>query len=475
MASKIVLNNSSIKVYDYRPGDCEELEKSLSVWNSNYYRWEPKGLSYDEDNNILTLPRGIDVDYIKSKLKCPVVTNKEYNEYEKTKFKLKIEPRDDIQKKAISFLVGTDKFKKSFGYSQLSLNLDTGDGKTYCVIASLCLLHCKAIIISHTENIKEQWYSSIQKFTNIDKRRILNISGTKVLEKFDDSSDYDIYLVNHRTIHEYAKKHGWDSLNDLFKEMKIGIKVFDEAHIEFSSILNIDFNTNVFKTFYLTATFERTDRGEDRVFKLCFKNIAKYGYETRGEKRKHIKYIAVLYNSKPDIEARMSIRGPKGFDRYAYMDYQLSNGMLFEVIQYVMEKFEKIDGKCLILSSKIESSEVIADKVKEWYKDKDIKTYHSKMSKKEKENYKEADIISTTPQSCGTGFDLPGLRYNIMCEPYNAHITAEQVCGRLREIPDKYTFHIELIDVGFPKVKEMYKKRLSVFKKKCYGVYELNY
>lgn len=475
MASKIVLNNSSIKVYDYKPGDCEELEKSLSVWNSNYYRWEPKGMSYDEDNNILILPRGIDVEYLKSKLRCPVITNKKYNDYEKTNFKLKVEPRNDIQRKSISFLVGTDKFKKSYGYSQLSLNLDTGDGKTYCVIASLCLLHCKAIIISHTENIKEQWLSSIQKFTNIDKRRILNISGTKVLEKFDDSSDYDIYLVNHRTIHEYAKKHGWDSLNDLFKEMKIGIKVFDEAHIEFSSILNIDFHTNVFKTFYLTATFERTDRGEDRVFKLCFKNIAKYGYETRGEKRKHIKYIAVLFNSKPDIEAKMSIRGPKGFDRYAYMDYELSNGMIFEVIEYVMEKFENIEGKCLVLSSKIESSEILSEKIKEWYPKKDIRTYHSKLSKKQKENYKEADIISTTPQSCGTGFDLPGLRYNIMCEPYNAHITAEQVCGRLREIPEQYTFHIELIDIGFPKVKEMYKKRLNVFKKKCYGVYELNY
>lgn len=475
MASKIILNNSSIKVYDYKPGDCEELEKSLSVWNSNYYRWEPKGMNYDEDNHILILPRGIDVEYLKSKLRCPVITNKNYNDYEKTNFKLKVEPRNDIQKKSISFLVGTDKFKKSYGYSQLSLNLDTGDGKTYCVIASLCLLKCKAIIISHTENIKEQWLTSIQKFTNIDKRRILNIAGTKVLEKFDDSSDYDIYLVNHRTIHEYAKKHSWDSLNDLFKEMKIGIKVFDEAHIEFSSILNIDFHTNVFKTFYLTATFERTDRGEDRVFKLCFKNIAKYGYETRGEKRKHIKYIAVLFNSKPDIEAKMSIRGPKGFDRYAYMDYELSNGMIFEVIEYVMEKFENIDGKCLVLSSKIESSEILSEKIKEWYPKKDIRIYHSKLSKKEKENYKEADIISTTPQSCGTGFDLPGLRYNIMCEPYNAHITAEQVCGRLREIPEQYTFHIELIDIGFPKVKEMYKKRLSVFKKKCYGVYELNY
>ena len=207
----------------------------------------------------------------------------------KPNFKLKTEPRDNIQKKAISFLVGTDKFKKSFGYSQLSLNLDTGAGKTYCVIASLCILKCKTIIISHTENIKEQWISSIEKFTSIDKRRVLNISGTKILENFEDSSKYDIYLVNHRTIQQYAKKYGWDKINDLFKKMQIGIKVFDEAHIEFGSILNIDFHTNVFKTFYLTATFERTDISEDRVFKLCFKNIAKYGYETRRRKKKTYK------------------------------------------------------------------------------------------------------------------------------------------------------------------------------------------
>ena len=135
MANKIILNNTYIDIYDYNVGDCEELEKSLSVWNSNYYRWEPKGMIYDEKARILKVPRGVDVGYLKSKLKCPVITNTEYNDYGKTNFKLKIEPRDDLQKKAISFLVGTDKFKKSFGYSQLSLNLDTGAGKTYCVIA----------------------------------------------------------------------------------------------------------------------------------------------------------------------------------------------------------------------------------------------------------------------------------------------------------------------------------------------------
>ena len=153
----------------------------------------------------------------------------------------------------------------------------------------------KAIIITHTENIKDQWKKSLIKFTNIDPRRICDLSGTKKMEDMftEDTNDYDMYLVNHGTIQSYAKKNGWENLNRFFEYIRVGIKVFDEAHLHFKSIINVDLNTNVHKTFYLTATFERTDKSEDRVFHLCFKNIAKYGYETRGEKRKHIKYVAV--------------------------------------------------------------------------------------------------------------------------------------------------------------------------------------
>lgn len=477
MSKKVILNNTNIEIHDYHPGDCEELEKSLSVWNSSYYRWEPRGIEYDEENDIIRIPRGIDVSFLKSKLKCPIETNTDYNDYDKTNFKLRTEPRDDIQINSIAFLTGEGKFKYTKEYSQLSLNLDTGDGKTYCVIASLCLLKCKAIIITHTENIKEQWLKSISKFTSIDKRRICNLSGTKVLEDvyLEGSDAYDIFLVNHGTLKQYGKKYGWDKMNDLFKKLKVGIKVFDEAHIEFKSILKVDLHTNVYKTFYITATLARTDVSEDRVYKLSFKNIAKFGYETRGIKRKHIKYIAIKYNSKPTYEDQLSIKGPKGFNRNAYIDYEIDKGLIFEVIKYVMETFKDVEGKCLILSSKINSSEIIADKVREWYPEKDLKVFHSKMSKADKEGYKDADIISTTPQSCGTGFDCPGLRYNIMTEPYNAEITAQQVAGRLREIPDEYTYHIELIDIGFPKVRDMYKRRLKVFKEKCYSVSEVDY
>ena len=477
MEKKIVLYNTRIDIHGYEIGDCEELESSLCIWNQIYFRLEPRGLQYNEKEKILSVPRGIDVNFLVSKLKLPVYTDTNYNKFDKVNLKLKYEPRNDIQIKSLAFLTGEGKFKYTQEYSQLSLNLDTGDGKTYCVIASLCLHKMKAIIITHTENIKDQWKKSLIKFTNIDPRRICDLTGTKKMEDMftEDVNSYDMYLVNHGTIQSYAKKNGWENLNRFFEHIRVGIKVFDEAHLHFKSIINVDLNTNVHKTFYLTATFERTDKSEDRVFHLCFKNIAKYGYETRGEKRKHIKYVAVKFNSKPNMEDQMSIKTKMGFNRHAYMDYQLNKGIIFDVVKYVMDTFGRLDGKALVLSSKIESADKLKDMIVEWYPNKSVGIYHSKISKAEKEGIKEYDIISSTPQSCGTGFDVPGLRYNIMLEPYNATITANQVCGRLREIPDEYTYHIELIDVGFPKVKEMYRKRLKVFKEKCYSVSEVDY
>lgn len=477
MEKKIVLYNTRIDIHGYEIGDCEELERSLCVWNKACFRLEPRGLHYKEEEKILSIPRGVDVNYVKNKLKLPVYTDDNYNKFDRMKLRLKAEPRDDIQRKSLAFLTGEGNFRYTKEYSQLSLNLDTGDGKTYCVIAATCLLGMKTIIITHTENIKEQWHESLIKFTNIDPRRICELNGTKKMEDIliEEANAYDVYLVNHGTIQSYVKKHGWDSLNRFFEVAKIGIKVFDEAHLHFKSILNVDLNTNVCKTFYITATFERTDVNEDKVFHLCFKNIAKYGYETRGEKRKHIKYIAVKFNSKPNMEDQMSIKTRMGFNRHAYMDYQMDKGIIFDVIKYVMDTFAKVEGKCLILSSKIESAETLRDLVKEWYPDRTIGIYHSKIPKNEKDGIKGYDIISSTPQSCGTGFDVPKLRYNIMLEPYNATITANQVCGRLREIPGEYTYHIELIDIGFPKVKDMYRKRLKVFKEKCYSVSEVDY
>ena len=63
-----------------------------------------------------------------------------------------------------------------------------------------------------------------------------------------------------------------------------------------------------------------------------------------------------------------------------------------------------------------------------------------------------------------------------MTEQYSSKIIANQTAGRLREYSkDEYTFYIELVDIGFKRAYDMYKKRLPIFKKKCVQVGEYKY
>ena len=68
MEKKIVLYNTRIDIHEYEIGDCEELEHSLSIWNQVYFRFEPRGLQYNDKEKILTVPRGLDVNFLKNKL-----------------------------------------------------------------------------------------------------------------------------------------------------------------------------------------------------------------------------------------------------------------------------------------------------------------------------------------------------------------------------------------------------------------------
>ena len=63
-----------------------------------------------------------------------------------------------------------------------------------------------------------------------------------------------------------------------------------------------------------------------------------------------------------------------------------------------------------------------------------------------------------------------------MTEQYSSKIIANQTSGRLREYgPEECTFYVELVDVVFQRAREMYNKRLPIFKKKCLQVGEFRY
>jgi len=478
--SIIKVKHTSIVIPDYTLGDNEHLEKMLSVWNDTCYRYDPIGFHYDEDKKQLLVPRGLDLSYLERAFRRNIEVDYKPDPYEVASFRLKVEPRDDVQKKAISYLLGEGDFSYTKKYSQQALELQTGDGKTYCVIAALTFMKVRSLIITHIDELKKQWMLSVLKMTDLDEKFLCNVDGSSTIERImklkDSDLKYKMFFVNHGTLQSYAKKHGWDALGEFFNKIKIGAKVIDEAHKYFENTLSVDLHTNTKKTIYLTANFERSNYKENKLFNLCFKNIARFGLETRQEKRKHIVYVAVMFNSKPSLAIQASIKGPHGFDRNKYIDYELNQPIFYDVIKFVLDYFKKKDGKTLLLFSKIEATEVIYKYLGENYTDKTIGIYNSTVSEEVKMKSLTSDIISSTPKSLGTGIDIPGLRFNVMTEPYTSPITANQTAGRLREYgPDEYTFHIELVDKGFKRVYEMYKSRQKIFKQKCVKLLELDY
>jgi superfamily II DNA or RNA helicase len=305
---------------------------------------------------------------------------------------------------------------------------------------------------------------------------LVNIEGSAMMTSILNGTIHgDFYFVNHQTLQSYARENSWNAVREFFKKISVGIKVFDEAHLEFKNVLMVDFFSNIKKTFYLTANFERSDKKEARLFSKVFSSVKRFGEDdyVGPEKRKHIVYIPVLYNSNPSIADVQSCMNAYGFSTVNFCKYALhgdqDNTMLRKFFR-VMDNVIGIDGKILVTVPRIEDTIFLRDKVDESYpkSDKLITTINSTNQKDDNELAKKGDIICTTIKSCGTGVDIKGLRVILNLEPFSSQVTANQLAGRLREYaPDKDTYFFDFIDIGFYACERQYKMKLRFLKKKC--------
>ena len=459
-----------IEVYPYEKGECREVEDAYSVYDPIFYKVIP--VAYMVYKDTLYLPRGTSIPRLERIFGQTAVICQEADKIESIKIKSIIEPRSRIQTEAVEFLCSEDRFAKGDFKPQLALNLEPGDGKTIAAILSICKKYkCKSIIILHQTKLKNQWRAEFHKASNIKDEKIIDIVGSQMMESISNGElSGDIYLVNHQTIHQYGSQHGWDAVQRFFSSTGIGLKIFDEAHKYFSNIMFIDFFSNTNKTIYLTATFTRTQYKEKQMFKRAFSNCYRFGEETSNydEKRHHIVYYYVMYDSHPSPEIIPGMYNRYTISPFKYIDYALhldENQTMCKVVKLIMENINGLRGKTIITSPKIDSSEILANYISE-VTDKSVSVVHSQKTKEENEYATNADIISSTIKSLGTGIDIKGLRVLINLEPFTSESNMTQLKGRLREFSDKDdTFFFDVIDVGFKDIKRMGETRRKVMKK----------
>ena len=462
--------NSRFEIHNYELGDLPQLEKTFSVWEDITHCSLPK-YHYDEDNRILYIPRGYDYYKLEVMVGKSVVYKKESNEKKKVNFTINTPPRENVQKESVRFLAGLEEYSRMRGESQLVLSLPPGTGKTYCAIAACSLLQTKTMVIVSTDDLRNQWKEKIKEYTNLPKSSICIIKGPKEMQelgKIKESKlkNHVFYITTHSTLRSYMNTHGFYSLNPLFEKLGIGIKIVDEAHLQYLNILKIDYATNVWKTFYLTATFGQSEKIEDILFQNAFNKVFKL-YK-KSSSRKHVIYIAGLFSSRANAIEKESVKGRKGLDKCRYISYELEKGDILKAYEYFIDlliRKKMIEGKTLVLSSKKESCDILKE-----FTEQLLPSYSSCVhySGNKVDDFGPYGIIFATSKMLGTGNDISGLRAIINLEPIRSPRNTLQIFGRLREYSsDKDTYYIELVDKSIPPVASMYRDRVNLLKNLC--------
>ena len=474
MMSKINVFNTHIEINNYEFGDCQKLENYFRVYDPVRHSYYYIGMYYDENNKKLYLPRGIDI-WLVEKLfneNAHVNTNKYYKYDTHDDIYIKYLPRDDIQKQALRFMLGKEEYRKISTNSQLSVNLFTGKGKTYISIATLAYTGIKGVIIASRSGWLKQWIDKALEYTDMSQKEIFPITGSLQIQRLmrmpeDKIRNIKLFLVTHDTIQSYASSHGWESIGELFKHLKIGIKIYDEAHLDFNNMCMIDFFTNVYKTYYLTATPIKSSERENQIYQLYFKNIPAIDLFDR-DNDPHTMYCAISYNSRPTPMQISDCKNAYGLDRNKYTNYVVYQQNFQELLVILMDIGLKatmtIGQKFLIYIGTNHAIDIVKSSIIEKfpYLEYDIGVYTSAVSPEEKQTALTKRIILSTTKSAGAASDIPGLRLTIiLAEPFKSEVIARQVLGRTRE---DNTVCIDIIDQGFSQCSRFYYKKLPVYK-----------
>lgn len=467
---RIVAFRTCIKVFGYIQGSQTDLETFFQVPD----KLDPaagthKAIMYDEENHILTLPRGMDIFSLERLFETECEYSPNVDPYDTNiPFRLSYKPRDDVQREAIQFILGEGMHQETKPYSQLGVNLNTGAGKTYVTICCSAMMGMRSIMITSSLGWIEQWRDRIMEYTDCSPTEIYPIVGSgsiaMILNNMVNISKVKYFLASHQTLHSYASNYGWDKVGDLFEKIRVGIKIYDEAHLDFDNIWKIDFFTNTYKTLYLTATPFRSDREEDRIYQETFLNVPKIDLFDK-DRDPRTRYISVLYNTYPTPGQERYCTNRYGFDRNRYCSYLIKNEQFYKILTIAMEMIFRT-GKTLIYIGTNRAIQTVYDWIIENYPElKDqVGIYTTLITNKiEKEQQLDKLIILSTTKSCGAAIDIKGLKMTmVLGEVFKSKVIARQSLGRTR---DKDTTYIDFVDVGFDAVKGCYKAKKEIFEK----------
>ena len=468
----VEIRHSSIVISNFERGDMVEFEHLFQIYDRARFTYKDLAMYIDPNENKLYIPSGIDYFFLEKYFDRDKIYKKEKpTPYKQVKqIRLSTKPRDATQTEAINFCIGDGKYTNNRRANQLFLNLNTGKGKTYVTIAVSAFFSVKTAIIMYAQSWIEQWKERILDYTDTNPKDIYVILGNVSIRRLlNDSVDHRFikyYLISMDTLTEFAKTDGWNAVHDLFAKLCIGIKVYDEAHLRPENIMMIDFFTDVWKTYYVTATPMLSDPIRNKVYQRVYKTIPKITLFDK-EADTHTDYLAILYNSHPSPVDLQNCRTNYGFNIIWYANYLPTRPNYYNVLKLILDEFilNKVskDGKVLIYIGTNNAIMLTYNWIKYNYPFLDVGIFTTLVDKNEKRKQLEKKIILSTSKSAGVAVDIKGLEFTIdICEPGKSEVIVRQKLGRTR---DQNTLFIDVVDCGFPELRSYYQQKQKIYKK----------
>ncbi len=475
----ISLYHGYIAITDYRLGDNPGLEKAVSVWDDSTFKYVMKGAYYVKSLRELRVNRGFDTAILTRHLKeYPIYVVNETPPTKDIKARLMTKPRDGIQKMTLAFMACSGPYTNNEKFTQQLIACDTGDGKTYCGVASTCFYNAVTLVIVPFDKLIGQWKDSYTKFTTMKEDEIMVIKGMKTCDKVlnKETKGIKVYIAMIETLQAFNKNRGDLATSDLLRATGAKIKIIDEVHRNMASLVMVDSLSNFKMNFYMSASPGRTDAKENVIFERMFKKVPRFGQNIKRQEEKHLNIFVKKYDWLPNQQQlRACTVGRKRWLNSKLYEAELLNSKdkqkqnfelsLRQILSHIKSKKAE-SNKVLILCETIDGTEYLKAFSNTIYGKDNVSTYYGKMKAKDKQEALTAEVICATSSSLGTGADIRDIQFVINIGTYSSAISAIQIPGRARKLDGYEVAYIELVNFGFEKTIKQFQGRRKVLETK---------
>lgn len=344
---------------------------------------------------------------------------------------------------------------------------------TYCAIRAVTELAQPTMVIC--DGLLDQWKAEFLAKTLTKEEDIYLLKGApSIVKLMDGKKTPKIFIASIDTLRPYIQRQNAPyteipSYDEFLKRFNIGVKIVDEFHLNFSAIVSVDLQSNVKHNLYLSATPKRSKREEKKIFDKIFPpEIISGGRDYR-------RYVNITFYRYPlEFANQNRFKTIHGYSHVKYESYIANNPsvlqrflftVLFPLINSHYVNLKSEGQKLLIFCSTVAFCDTLKEYVTDYYQNLDVRTY---TQADPEENLEQADIIISTPKSCGTGKDIANLRTVIQTCSMGSEPQVEQILGRLRVLKNGDTPEfVDIYNCNLSFHLGHYRRRSAVYKSRA--------